>query len=83
MNVFEVHKNARVVEYLIYGQWRWSLTLHRADRDEDQLSYEQAKTRGLEIQDLKPTPLPNGIQRTKTWTEVVQHIQKLERIKQG
>lgn len=82
-NAFDVYENARVVECLIYGQWRWNLTLHRTDRDEDQLSYEQAKARGLEIQNLKATPLPTGIQRTKTWTEAVQHIQKLERMKQG
>jgi hypothetical protein len=82
-NAFEVYENARVVECLIYGQWRWSLTLHRTDRDEDQLSYEQAKARGLEIDNLKPTPLLNGIERIKTWTEAVYYIQKLEDTKQG
>jgi hypothetical protein len=77
-NAFDVHENAGVVECLIYGQWKWNLTLHRMDREEDQLSYEQAKQRGRYIENLEPTLLPKGIERTKTWAEVVRHLKKLE-----
>jgi 5' nucleotidase, deoxy (Pyrimidine), cytosolic type C protein (NT5C) len=73
-NAFDVYENSREVECLIYGTWKWNLTLHRSDREEDQLSYEQAKERGLCVESLEPTPLPNGIQRTRTWAEVVTYI---------
>ena len=73
-NAFDVHENARIVECLVYGPWRWNITLHRMDRDVDQLSWEQAKERGIKIDDLEPTTLPDGIRRAKTWTEVVDHI---------
>ena len=46
---------------------------------EGQLSYEEAKAKGIAIEDLKPTPLPEGVERTKTWTEGVEHVMKLER----
>jgi hypothetical protein len=78
-NAFDVHQNAPVVECLVYGQWKWSLTYHTADRPEDQLSYEQLKAQGIDIEKEPPTPLPRGVQRTKTWTEVVQCVQKLEK----
>jgi 5'(3')-deoxyribonucleotidase len=74
-NAFDVHQNAGVVECLVYGKWKWSLTLHRMDREEDQLSYEQAKERGLNVEDNKPTPLPHGIRRIHTWTGVVEHLE--------
>jgi hypothetical protein len=76
-NAFDVHENARIVECLVYGQWKWNATLHFADRPEDRLSYEQAKERGLHIEDSKPTPLPQGIERTKTWTDVVAHVTRI------
>ena len=77
-NAFDVHRNAPVVECLLYGQWKWSLTYHRIDRPDDQLSYEQAKARGIDIEKENPTPLPKGIERTKTWNDVVKHVRKLE-----
>jgi hypothetical protein len=78
-NAFDVHQNAPVVECLVYGQWKWNLTYHSADRPEDQLSYEQLMERGIDIEKEPPTPLPYGVERTKTWTDVVQHVQKLEK----
>lgn len=77
-NAFDVYENARMVECLVYGQWKWNITLHRMDREEDQWSYDQAKAKGIVIEALKPTPLPEGVKRTKTWTEVVEHFKKLE-----
>ena len=77
-NAFDVHHNARFVECLVYGEWKWSISMHRTDREEDQLSYEEAKVRGINIYDLEPTPLPKGIERTKTWSDVVKHIKTLE-----
>src|SRR5579859_1774773 len=77
-NAFEVHASTRVVECLVYGQWKWNITLHSADKPEDKLSYEEAKERGLNIEDSKPTPLPKGIERTKTWTEVLAHVETLK-----
>jgi 5'(3')-deoxyribonucleotidase len=76
-NAFEVRENAGIVECLLYGKWRWNRTLHKMDGEENQLSYEQAKARGIDIEKEKPTPLPDRIERTETWTEVVQHIQRL------
>jgi 5' nucleotidase, deoxy (Pyrimidine), cytosolic type C protein (NT5C) len=77
-NAFDVHENAKGIECLVYGQWKWNITLHTMDREEDQLSYEEAKARGIDVYKLEPTPLPSGIERTQTWTDVVQHINKLE-----
>jgi hypothetical protein len=77
-NAFDVYENARTVKCLVYGQWKWNVTLHRMDREEDQWSYDQAKAKGIIIEALKPTPLPEGVKRTKTWTEVVEHFKKPE-----
>jgi hypothetical protein len=76
-NAFDVYENSNIAECLVYGQWKWNLTFHRSDREEDQLSYEQAKAKGLKVEGLEPTPLPKGIERTKTWTEAVAHITRL------
>jgi hypothetical protein len=76
-NAFDVHENASDVECFVYGDWKWNLTFHRMDREEDLLSYQQAKERGMVIETLEPTPLPKGMKRTKTWEEVVQGIQSL------
>ena len=78
-NAFDVYENASIVECLVYGQWKWNITLHRVDGEEGQLSYEQAKAKGIDIEDSMPTPLPEGVKRTKTWTDVVEHVKKLER----
>jgi 5'(3')-deoxyribonucleotidase len=76
-NALDVYENAKI-ECLVYGQWKWSITAHRTDRDVDQLSYEEAKARGLHIEDNDPTPLPRGVERTQTWTDVVKRINSLE-----
>jgi hypothetical protein len=73
-NAFDVNSNANIVECLVYGQWKWNLTYHRTDREEDKLSYEEAKSRGIHIEENEITPVPQGIERTRTWTEVVMHI---------
>jgi len=75
-NAFDVHQNAGIVECLVYGQWKWNLTLHRADTEDYHLSYEQLKEKGINVEDPPPTPLPKGVERTKTWTDVVQHLHR-------
>jgi 5'(3')-deoxyribonucleotidase len=77
-NAFDIHENASTVECLVYGRWKWNRTLHKMDGEENQLSYEQAKARGIDIEQEKPTPLPRGVERTETWSEVVDHMQSLE-----
>lgn len=73
-NAFDIHQNASIVECLVYGQWKWNLTLHRADTPDDQLSYEQAKEKGINVEDMTPTPLPHGVRRAQTWTDAVQYL---------
>jgi len=76
-NAFDVHQNAgNIVECLIYGKWKWNITLHRADTEEDFLSYEELRQRGIDVAKSPPTPLPNGLKRTETWTEVVNYLNR-------
>jgi 5' nucleotidase, deoxy (Pyrimidine), cytosolic type C protein (NT5C) len=76
-NAFDVHQNASDVECFVFGDWKWNLTFHRMDREEDLLSYEQAKERGMAPDSTEPTPLPKGMKRTKTWEDVLENIKNL------